>query len=209
MSAWTDHVAKWKDCQLCPLCRQRDRICLARGQVPADVVFVGEAPGASEDAIGLPFYGPAGDLLQQIIDRVIDSTPDWTSYALANIVACFPREAKGRGDNEPEPSEIRACRPRLVEFLDLCHPRLVVTVGTLARDWIPRSDAVKWCHIVHPASILRMPLAQKGMAVQKCIVQLRCAIQNMLQSKQVQDGDSYANFSDTNEPKHSDDDIPF
>jgi DNA polymerase len=63
MSRWSEHVERWKDCMACGLCRQRYRICLGRGTVPCDVLFIGEAPGAVENAQGLPFVGPAGQLL--------------------------------------------------------------------------------------------------------------------------------------------------
>ena len=189
MSAWTEHVACWKDCTRCPLSQQRSNIVLARGQVPCDVCIIGEAPGVSEDALGLPFVGPAGHLLDQIIERAL---PPTVRYALTNLVCCFPAEAKARGDNEPEHGEILACRPRLVEFIKLCRPRLVVLVGALAEqyahgsdtpEWLPNGSTLKYCHIVHPAHILaRLPLAQKQMAVQKCIVVIRSAVEDMLQS---------------------------
>lgn len=181
MSAWTDHVARWRDCQACPLGKQRNRIVLARGTLPADVVFVGEAPGASEDATGLPFYGPAGYLLDQIIERAL---PPTVSYVLTNLVACFPRLAKEAGDNEPERSEILACRPRLVEFIDIARPKLVVRVGSLAAEYTSRADdGMRYADIVHPAAILRMPLAKKNMALQRAVVILRNVVEDMLQSK--------------------------
>lgn len=204
MSAWTDHVANWKDCTDCPLCQQRDRIVLARGTVPCAVLFIGEAPGASEDATGLPFYGPAGDLLQRIIDRAL---PPEVTYALTNLVCCFPREAKGRGDNEPEHDEILACRPRLVEFINITRPRLIVCVGSLAAVYTDHQGGVECCDIVHPAAIVRMPLAQKNMATQKCTVQLRTAVENMVQSGKgfTKWGDRYAG----QQVNSSADDIPF
>lgn len=182
MSAWTDHVAKWKDCQRCPLAQQRSNIVLARGQVPCDVLFVGEAPGASEDALGQPFKGPAGQLLDQVIEH---SVSEGIRYALTNLVACFPAEAKARGDNEPEPEEIAACRPRLLEFIRIARPKLIVCVGRLASDFIGHDaygkvDGARIVDIVHPAAILRMPLAQKGYAVQKAIVTVRNAVEDML-----------------------------
>lgn len=212
---WTEHVARWRDCTACRLCQQRDRIVLARGDVPCDVLFVGEAPGASEDALGLPFVGPAGRLLDSIVDSAIGpwgreavaarlglaaDAPNCTLRDLAaergdvlvllaftNLVACFPREAKARGENEPEPEEILACRPRLEEFVDLCRPRLVVLVGSLAGDWCEH-DAWGRVHgaavldVVHPAAILRMPLAQKQGAARRCAVQIRNAVEDVLQS---------------------------
>lgn len=193
MSALSDHVAKWKDCELCPLWEQRSRICLGRGTVPCDILFIGEAPGASEDATGQPFKGPAGDLLDKIIERALPghvelgddgATEHWVydvTYALTNLVCCFPREAKTEGTNEPAHSEIAACRPRLVEFVNIARPKLIVCVGALAAEYVSHTDTVRCVDIVHPAAILRMPLAKKNMAVQRSIVVLRNAVEDMLQ----------------------------
>lgn len=180
MSAWTDHVHRWRDCQLCPLCHQRDRICLARGTVPCDVLFIGQAPGASEDARGRPFDGPAGNLLDQIIGRAL---PPEVTYALTNLVCCFPRNAKAEGSEEPEYNEILSCRPRLIEFVNIAQPRLIVCVGALAAEYVDHSDTVRCIDIIHPAAILRkdMPQAQKNMAAQRAIVILRNAVEDMLQ----------------------------
>lgn len=199
MSAWTDHVARWKDCTKCPLAQQRDRICLGRGTVPCDVLFIGEAPGASEDALGKPFMGPAGHLLDQMIGQ---SLPPGVSHAMTNLVACFPRDAKLRGDNEPEHGEILDCRPRLVEFINLAQPRLIVCVGVLATAYIHGNTGPR-VSIDHPAWILRMPLAQKNMAVQRNVVVLRCAVEDMLQSDYK--FKRWANAEDTGTTKH----IPF
>lgn len=261
MSEWTDHVARWKDCTDCPLCQQRDQIVLARGQVPADVVFIGEAPGASEDALGMPFVGPAGHLLDGIISNAIpqpapgmfagmglaEDTPwdvahdravelgliseytVWLRYALTNLVACYPREAKGRGDNEPESEEIEACRGRLVEFVRLCRPRLIVLVGQLARrwvygasmfrldatamqpEWLPRWGILEFVEIVHPAAILRMPLIQRQMAAQKAAVQIRSGIDRILQTPRRIDPEvERARIEERPDPAAiSDADIPF
>lgn len=174
--SWPEHVAKWENCQRCPLGMQRGNMCLARGDLPADVLFVGEAPGMSEDVAGLPFVGPAGRLLDEIIAR---SVPKGVYYALTNLVACFPREAKERGDNEPEYAEILECRPRLYEFINLVQPRLIVCVGRLATDYVDHGRGVPCVDIVHPAHILaRMPAAQKGFATQRCIVQIKNAIED-------------------------------
>jgi uracil-DNA glycosylase len=184
MSAWTDHVSKWKNCRLCPLCDQRDRIVLARGSIPADIVFVGEGPGASEDSTGLPFCGPAGRLLDQIIGG---SIPTSITYALTNLVCCFPRDAKMEGINEPAVSEILACRPRLHEFITIARPKLIVCVGQLSSQYIGDHDAygmvlgAKVVEIVHPAAILRMPASQKDMAVQRYVVKLRNAVEEMME----------------------------
>lgn len=221
MSAWQQHVERWKDCTACPLCRQRYRICLARGDIPCDVLFIGEAPGQSEDATGLVFWGPAGDLLDNksdvrpgIIQRALRDVPvcatcgslrvreatDWSclaghtsrdghggrdvTYALTNLVCCFPAEAKARGENEPERDEILACRPRLNEFINIAQPRLIVCVGVLATEYIDHNDTVPCFDIIHPAAILRkdMPRVQKGEAVRRTAVKLRGAVDRILQT---------------------------
>jgi uracil-DNA glycosylase len=182
---WLEHVAKWKDCTRCPLHEQRDRIVLARGQLPCDVLFVGEAPGASEDAQGVPFWGPAGKLLDQIVERAL---PEGTPWAMTNLVACFPRWAKLAGENEPEHAEILACQPRLDEFTALAQPKLVVRVGALAQSYFYSTvQGFTMCDIVHPAHILRnMPAAQKHMATLKCIVQVRTAFDKVMEDYKCQ-----------------------
>lgn len=193
---WTDHVRRWKDCTKCPLYTQRNHIVLARGSIPADVVFVGEAPGTSENDLGQPFIGPAGKLLDQIIERAWRSITDTPTFALTNLVACFPRESKEAGTNEPDVAEIKACQPRLAEFIDLCSPKLLVAVGGLADTHLAAAlpaktvlsaggrveghkSLVYWTSIVHPAHIVRAPLAQQGMMLQKAVVVLSNALEEM------------------------------
>lgn len=196
---WTDHVARWRHCNKCPLCEQRHTVVLARGTVPCDILFVGEAPGASEDASGLPFVGKAGLVLDNdvedkpgTIQRALPSHIEWNEkrnanvwvvempYALTNLVACMPREAKMLGINEPSYDEILACRPRLAEFVCIARPRLIVRVGRLAEVMVNYTGA-KFVDIVHPAAILRMPLAQRQMAAQKSVVVLRNAVADMVE----------------------------
>ena len=216
MTTWPEHVNLWKNCQRCPLCKQRDRICLARGTVPCDVLFIGEAPGSVEDAHGVPFCGPAGDLLNDIIARAL---PKEVSYALTNLVACFPAEAKAEGTNEPARKEILTCRPRLVEFVNVARPRLIVCVGTLATEYVDHRDTVQCLDIVHPAFILaRLPKAQKGMAVNRAIVQVRNAVEDVMSTPHnfTQWGTNYASLTESQGLKQCydafvsrEDDIPF
>ncbi len=194
VTTWNEHVEKWKDCQRCPLSQQRHRICLARGVVPCDVLFVGIAPGSNENTHGRPFVGPAGKLLDRIIEQAMweveDGKPAWT-YALTNLVACFPAIAKAEGVNDPELSEIAACRPRLLEFANIAGPLLVVRVGSLVGEQVHHDGGGKFygadvCDIVHPAAILKgkVPLAQKEMAVQRAAVVLRSAVREALERKE-------------------------
>ena len=165
---------RWEGCRGCALGFQRTKIVLARGKVPAEVLFVGEAPGPSEDVLGKPFVGPAGKLLDKIIEVGIDGRVD---YCLTNLVACFPREAKGKGFNEPSEDEIESCGDRLREFTLLCKPKLVVCVGKLASRWAPTIIGTGgYISIIHPAAILRMDVSRKGLAIQRCIVAVSDAV---------------------------------
>ena len=189
---WAQHVARWRNCTDCPLHAQRDNIVLARGSIPADVCLIGEAPGESENLIGQPFKGPAGHLLDGIVDRAkAQAEAQALTCVYTNLVCCFPKLAKEAGDNEPTREEIAACTDRLEEFISIARPRLVVAVGTLAEVNLPLAvraggtveghETVKfWTSITNPASILRMPVAQQSMAVQRCVVILSGALERLL-----------------------------
>lgn len=168
----------------------------ARGQVPCDILFVGEAPGDSEDALGKPFVGSAGKLLDSIIRRAF-AMKTKLRLAFTNLVACYPRAAKELGHNEPPNEAVLACSPRLVEFVKIANPRLIVCVGALARDRLDSKirKPVTWVQgpvpsidIKHPAAILRSNEAMQGLEVQRCVVQLINAIETYFTVKQTQLG---------------------
>lgn len=179
------HVHTWQNCQLCALCNQRSHIVLARGTVPCDVLFIGEAPGQSEDVLGKPFIGPAGKLLDQIIETAWRDSNSVATRAFTNLVACFPKNAKDKKVNEPEPEEIKACEKRLAEFVGLCSPKLAVCVGKLSSTWVHKMrnglglEDTKLIDIFHPAAILRAGIQNQGLAVQKCVLTLTEALEDM------------------------------
>lgn len=170
------HLTSWQDCKRCALAKQRRKIVLLKGQVPCDVAFVGEAPGASEDVLGKPFVGPAGHLLDKIVASAV---PPNVRLAFTNLVACFPREQKEAGVNAPPKEAISVCSLRLKELLQLCKPSFIVAVGDLARKNLSfASEPV--VPIVHPAAILRMDVSQRGLAIKRCVVSINTAIQEHL-----------------------------
>jgi DNA polymerase len=97
----------------------------ARGNPGADLCFVGEAPGAEEDAQGLPFVGRAGQLLDRMI-TAMGLSPERDVY-ICNILKCRPP-----GNRRPEPTEIATCVPYLHEQLALVRPRVIVALGNTA-----------------------------------------------------------------------------
>lgn len=184
-SPYAQLVDQWKDCQNCGLCLVRKKVVMAKGSIPADVVMVGEAPGESEDVIGVPFVGPAGKLLGRIVDKAkVDGGYPSVRIAWTNLVGCVPKDDETkRKRGEPLPGEIEACRPRLERLLDLCKPDLIVCVGQLAEkqakihNWEARAKIVS---IVHPAAILRADITQQGLMVQRCCVQLADAFNDLI-----------------------------
>jgi len=169
MTPYQKHKAQWKDCSRCSLGSQRCKVVLASGKIPCDILFIGEAPGISEDTIGKPFVGPAGRLLRKMIANGLSPK---TRYCLTNLVACYPREAKEQGINEPPDECICACRKRLREFVRLCKPRGIVLVGKLAAKHVS-GRPMEFVEILHPAAILRMDPSQQPLAIRRCILAIQ------------------------------------
>ena len=145
---------------------------LLKGKIPCDILFIGEAPGVSEDSLGKPFVGPAGHLLYRIIK---DSLPETARLAFTNLVACIPIGEDGSKIKEPDKKSIRECRERLDEVISLCQPEAIVCVGKLPAKHLKKEDfpEIELETITHPVVILRMDVSQKGLAIQKTIITLQ------------------------------------
>jgi len=195
MTAFQEHVARWKDCTKCKLCNGRRAVIFARGRLPCDILFVGEAPGPSENALGTPFIGPAGKLLDQIIETVV---PEELRICFTNLVGCFPKEEKEAGKNEPPLEAIKACELKLKEFVRIAKPKLIAMVGNLAKKhihgqaqfcnknedthppWIPKGKFLEFIHITHPSAILQANISQRGLLIQKVEVILAEAVEQLV-----------------------------
>lgn len=177
MTPYQRHKQEWGNCQKCELKRRRHRVVLGRGAIPAKVLFIGEAPGVSEDVIGKPFIGPAGKLLDHIIREALPRLRPVT-YAITNLVGCIPLDEEGEKTAEPPKDCIKTCAVRLGGFAGLCCPSLVVYLGKLAAIHGPKTlGNVRSIKLIHPAAVLRMDVSQKGLAVQRSIVTLRDAVE--------------------------------
>jgi uracil-DNA glycosylase family 4 len=131
MSAASPRWATWDDlerealaCTKCPLAAERTQVVFGAGARDADLVFVGEGPGAEEDKQGIPFVGRAGQLLTRLIEG-IGMTRD--EVYIANVVKCRPP-----GNRDPAPEEIESCRPYLEAQLEFIDPKVIVTLGNFA-----------------------------------------------------------------------------
>jgi uracil-DNA glycosylase family 4 len=178
LTAYQRHKLRWKNCTRCSLCETRQNVVLLRGTIPAEVLFIGESPGNSEDVLGKPFVGPAGKLLDHIIEKALKGEH---TYCLTNLVACIPLEVEGgKKVAEPTRESILACAPRLVELVKIVKPRYIIGVGSLAKKWIGaiigESDWL-FDSITHPSAILRANVAQQGLAIETCIVTIESLLE--------------------------------
>ena len=118
-------------CTKCPnLASSRTQTVFGVGNPDAEVMFVGEAPGADEDAQGEPFVGRAGQLLTRIIKAMGFARED---VYIANILKCRPdTPGSAYGNRPPTPKEMQTCRPYLMEQIDIIQPRVIVALGAVA-----------------------------------------------------------------------------
>jgi uracil-DNA glycosylase len=155
------------DCTRCKLRGGRTHIVFGVGDPAAQLMFVGEGPGADEDQQGEPFVGRAGQLLTKMIEAMGFARSD---VYIANVVKCRPP-----GNRDPEPDEIEACEPFLKSQIAAIRPRVIVALGrfavqTLLHDATPISrlrgkwreyEGVKLMPTFHPAYLLRSPAEKK------------------------------------------------
>jgi uracil-DNA glycosylase family 4 len=155
------------DCRRCPLGALRHRLVFGEGNPRADLVFVGEAPGADEDAQGRPFVGRAGQLLTKIIVAMGLKREE---VYICNILKCRPP-----GNRNPLPDEIAACEPFLIRQLGAIRPRVICALGSFAAHTLLKSEApisvlrgrfhryqgIPLMPTYHPAYLLRNPGAKK------------------------------------------------
>lgn len=125
--AWPQLQQRVATCRACGLCRERRQAVFGVGDVAAEWLFIGEAPGAEEDARGEPFVGPAGRLLDAML-AAIDLRRGENVY-IANAVKCRPPN-----NRTPEAAEIASCAPYLKRQIALIQPRLIVLLGRAAAN---------------------------------------------------------------------------
>jgi len=154
------------DCTRCKLHKGRHKIVFGDGSAKAQLVFVGEGPGADEDAQGLPFVGRAGKLLTQMIEAMGLERKD---VYICNVVKCRPPENRA-----PEPDEVATCSPFLLRQIDVIQPRVIVCLGAVAAKTLLetnrgitqfRGQWLEWrgrklMATYHPAYLLRNPNAK-------------------------------------------------
>ncbi|MGC9322170.1 MAG: uracil-DNA glycosylase [Kosmotogaceae bacterium] len=127
--------SKISDCNLCPLSSSRTNTVPGEGSIETPVVFVGEGPGADEDASGKPFVGRAGELLTKILESVGLSRQD---IFITNIVKCRPPK-----NRVPTADEQRACSAYLLSQLAVIKPKVIVALGATALSYFVAQDGIQ------------------------------------------------------------------
>jgi uracil-DNA glycosylase len=154
------------ECTRCKLHKGRNKIVFGDGNPKAELVFVGEGPGADEDAQGLPFVGRAGKLLTQMIEAMGLQRKD---VYICNVVKCRPPE-----NRQPEEDEVHTCSPFLFRQIDVIAPKVIVCLGAVAAKTLLQTNRGisqfrgQWLEFrgrkllatYHPAYLLRNPPAK-------------------------------------------------
>jgi DNA polymerase len=172
------------DCKRCKLCKTRNTIVFGDGNPRAELVFVGEGPGADEDEQGLPFVGRAGKLLTQMIEAMGLQRKD---VYICNVVKCRPPQ-----NRQPDRDEVEECSPFLFRQIDTIAPKAIVCLGATAAKTILQTErgisqfrgewqefrGRKLMATYHPAYLLRNPAAKSEVwkDLQKVMVELGLAV---------------------------------
>lgn len=152
------------DCQRCGLCEGRQNIVFGEGSPEAELMIIGEGPGAHEDRQGRPFVGAAGDLLTAMVEKGL-GVPREAVY-ITNVVKCRPPK-----NRDPHPDEVAACSPFLEAQIRAIQPRALLLMGAVAlRCLVPGPGGIRkrrgqWVEVLgipalptyHPSYLLRQP----------------------------------------------------
>jgi len=175
---WEELAATVRVCTKCALSATRTQTVFGVGRRNADLLVIGEAPGADEDRQGEPFVGRAGQLLNSMLRAI--GLPR-SEVFIANILKCRPPN-----NRDPQPDEAKACTPYLARQIALVNPRAILAVGRIAAQWLLQTDApigrlrgrvvpygeagTPLVVTYHPAFLLRSPLAKATAWADLCIV---------------------------------------
>lgn len=158
---WKDLENSIKNCSKCRLCNSRNKIVLGEGNKNADIMLIGEGPGADEDIQGIPFVGKAGQLMNKAFDAL---DIDRGELYITNIVKCRPPQ-----NRVPDKSEANACMDYLRNQVILIKPKIIVLLGStalkniLGQEYSITKERGKWIKnkeiwympTFHPAALLR------------------------------------------------------
>ena len=165
--SWSSLLADLRGCEKCGLCRGRMNVVPGEGDPNADLMFIGEGPGAEEDRLGRPFVGRSGELLTKMIHAI---ALERSEVYICNVVKCRPP-----ANRDPAPEEAETCLPYLRAQVALVRPRVIALLGRVACQYTLREqisvtrDHGRWFErkgvwmmpTFHPAALLRDPARKR------------------------------------------------
>lgn len=151
---------EYSKCTKCLLLKEnRTQVVFGSGNKEADIIFIGEAPGANEDKNGIPFCGMSGKILDELLNTINLSRED---IFITNTILCRPPD-----NRNPAKEEVNNCRERLDQLIKIMQPKVIVTIGNFATERIINKTGIKSIRgkvfnygeikvvpVVHPASYL-------------------------------------------------------
>ncbi|MBT4935907.1 uracil-DNA glycosylase [Candidatus Woesearchaeota archaeon] len=155
---------EYSTCTQCEkLCESRTQVVFGSGNANADILFIGEAPGANEDKHGIPFCGMSGKILNELLESINLSRDD---IFITNTILCRPPK-----NRNPAKDEVENCRVRLDKLIDVMKPKVIVTIGNFATERILQKKGITTLRgnvftttinnqemsvvpVIHPASLL-------------------------------------------------------
>lgn len=146
-----EHFQEWQDCLACRFGQNGGKKIFFRGYIPADVLYIGEAAGESEHSTGLPFVGPCGNPIDTIILQVAERLGMNYKWCICNSVLCSPFDESAQFTT-PKLADVKCCQPRVLQFLSIVQPALVVRVGKVAEKLVLPGKSIT---IYHPSFMLR------------------------------------------------------
>lgn len=158
-----------QNCHLCSLAKTRKNVVFGEGDPNAQLMFIGEGPGANENELGRPFVGLAGELLNKIITNVLEVKRQ--DVYIANIVKCRPPN-----NRVPTLDEVESCRPYIMQQIKAINPKIIVALGSTSYHHLTKEYGTKISQVrgevfdfgnakliptFHPSFLLRNPSAKK------------------------------------------------
>lgn len=205
LTPYREHELKWADGCGSSECGGARNICFRRGPISAHMLIIGEAPGIGEDNIGKPFVGQSGHLIDYMVAKACKAAgmwsgedPDVTEFidlgeaairvCFGNVVNCIPRDPDDpHGWVKPTKPQIKSCMPRLIEFVELVNPMLIVRAGDVAKQNLTEKMMVKMnlprrrlvVDLFHPSWILRQDVYRQSTEINRWVVSLTTAMENV------------------------------
>lgn len=178
LNKWKKRVNNCQKCDIAKICKHKV-LERSTSKKHIDILFVGEAPGETEYINKLPFIGPAGQTLKNIIEEALEDHPDLT-YSLINSIFCTPFTSPARANiRTPSLSEVKECSQHLYDYIEIYTPKVIIAVGEIAHKALAPYTHF---HIMHTSAINRSGKRYQY-EFDKAVLTIQGAIDNVFDSE--------------------------